>query len=111
MTHKEFNTFQQFLLEEVVKIKDTKSKEYANSENRFANFDRLAVSLNLSNIQIAWVYTAKHLDAIASYCRAGKCYSNEPIRGRIVDAITYLTLIAGMIEKSCFEKFKIKSET
>jgi hypothetical protein len=36
------------------------------------------------------------LDGIARFCRTGEELS-EPIEGRIVDAIVYLTLIAGMI--------------
>lgn len=99
MTFPEFDKFQEELLKEVVVMKDTKGKEYANSESRFANFDRLAIRLNLSNIKVALVYLTKHMDAIESYISRGRTYSTETIRGRIVDAITYLTLIAGMIEE------------
>ena len=98
MTHQKFDDFQNVLLRKVVGMRDTKGKEYSNSESRFANFDRLAAELGLTNIQVAWVYTKKHLDGIASYCRTEKILS-EPIEGRIVDAIVYLTLIAGMIEE------------
>lgn len=100
MTHTEFNVYQERLLMEVVAMKDTKGKEYANSEDRFANFNRLAAALGMANYQVGWVYLAKHLDSIASYCRYGRTFSNEGIEGRIIDAITYLTLIAGMIEES-----------
>ncbi len=96
MTHAEFDDYQNILLRKVVGMRDTKGKEYANSENRFANFDRTAVELGLTNIQVAWVYVKKHLDGIASFCRTQKELS-EPIEGRIIDAIVYLTLIAGMI--------------
>jgi hypothetical protein len=48
---------------------------------------------------VGWVYLKKHLDSIASYVKDGKIHSTEPIRGRIVDAIVYLTLIGGMIEE------------
>jgi hypothetical protein len=98
MTHPEFVAYQKTILDKVVGMGDTKGKEYANSESRFANFDRAAAELGLTNIQVAWVYTKKHLDGIASYCRTGQIFS-EPIEGRIVDAIVYLTLIAGMIEE------------
>lgn len=104
MTFEEFNSFQSGLLSEVVRMKDTKGKEYANSVDRFANFNRLAGQLDLTNIQVAWVYLAKHLDSISSYCKTGQIYSTEPIRGRIVDAITYLTLIAGMIDENDRQK-------
>lgn len=101
MTFDEFNLFQQKLLEEVVCMRDTKGKEYANSKDRFANFNRLANQLDMTNLQVAWVYLAKHLDSIASYCRNGKTFSTESIRGRFVDAITYLTLMAGMDYENC----------
>ena len=96
MTHEQFDDYQEDLLNKVVGMRDTKGKEYANSESRFANFDRAADELGLTNIQVAWVYVKKHLDGIASFCRTQKELS-EPIEGRIVDAIVYLTLIAGMI--------------
>jgi hypothetical protein len=98
VTHEQFDDYQNILLRKVVGMRDTKGKEYANSESRFANFDRAAAELDLTNIKVAWVYTKKHLDGIASYCRTEKEFS-EPIEGRIVDAIVYLTLIAGMIEE------------
>jgi hypothetical protein len=100
MTHDEFNKYQLQLIDKVLAMGPTKGKEYANSENRFANFNRLAAELDMTNIRVAWVYTKKHLDSIASYCRIGQTFSSEGIEGRIVDAIVYLTLIAGMIEEA-----------
>lgn len=96
MTHEEFDGYQNVLLCKVINMGATKGKEYANSESRFANFDRTAAELGLTNIRVAWVHIKKHLDGIASYCRTEQLFS-EPIEGRIVDAIVYLTLIAGMI--------------
>jgi len=100
MTHTQFDTFQAELIKEVVVMKDTKGKEYSNGDERFGNFNRLALALGIPNITVGWIYLAKHLDSIASFIRNQKMYSTEPIRGRIVDAITYLTLIAGMIEEN-----------
>jgi hypothetical protein len=99
MTFKEFDDFQKALFTEVEVMKSSKGKEYANSEDRFANFNRLADELGLKNYQVGWVYTKKHLDAIAHYCKVGHIESTESIWGRFVDAICYLTLMAGMIEK------------
>jgi hypothetical protein len=99
MTFQQFDKFQEDLLKEVVKMKDTKGKEYANSEDRFANFNRLAPRLGISNLAVCLVYLTKHMDAIESYCKTGKTHSTESIQGRIVDAITYLTLLAGMIDQ------------
>jgi hypothetical protein len=100
VTFNEFNDFQQKLFDECIQIRDTKGKEYANSDDRFANFNRLRDSLGLTNVQIGWVYATKHFDSIAQAIKT-KQYTGraEPIRGRIVDAIVYLTLIAGMIEE------------
>jgi hypothetical protein len=99
MTFPEFDKYQQQLIDQVVHMKATKGREYANSGSRFANFDRLAESLGLSNIQVGWVYATKHLDAIAQYCRTQETHSVESIEGRIVDAILYLMLIGGMIHE------------
>ena len=99
MTFEEFNKYSMELLDEVLHMRDTKGKEYANSLDRFDNFNRLASRIKLPRNKVWLVYFIKHLDAIESYIDRGQTYSNESIRGRIVDAITYLTLLAGMIEE------------
>lgn len=107
MTFEEFDKFQDELWKECVEMRNTKGKEYAHSEDRFANFNRLAEELDVRNILIAWVYTTKHLDSIGSFVKTGKIFSSEGIRGRIVDAIVYLTLIAGMLEEDSREIEKL----
>lgn len=107
MTFLEFEKYHEELMKDAIRLKDTKGKEYANSENRFANFDRLSVRLRLPNLQIALVLLTKHMDAIESYIANGRTYSTEPIRGRIIDAINYLTLIGGMIAEKEEVKAKI----
>jgi len=77
-------------------MRDTKGKEYASSEDRFDNFNRLAKTLDINRLKIASVYLQKHLDAINTFIKEGKISSTEPIRGRFVDAVTYLILMAGM---------------
>jgi hypothetical protein len=99
MTFQQFDEYQEALLKEVVVMKTTKGKEYANSEDRFANFNRLAPRLGISNLAVCLVYLTKHMDAIESYCKNQRVYSTESIQGRIVDAITYLTLLGGMIKQ------------
>lgn len=100
MTFKDFNTYQEALLQKVLDMTHTKGREYAHDdEDRFANFKRAAAKKNLTPLQVASVHMDKHLDAIDSYIIEGKVFSGEGIEGRIVDAITYLTLIAGMIRE------------
>jgi hypothetical protein len=99
MTFEQFDKFREELLKQVIHTMDTKGKEYANSEDRFANFNRLAQRLGVSNLAVCLVYFTKHMDAIESYCKNERVYSTESIQGRIVDAIAYLTLIGGMIQQ------------
>lgn len=100
MTHKDFDNFQEKLLAEVTAMGQTKGKEYASETDRFDNFNQDAADNDIDRLKAANIFLNKHMRAIKSYIRKGQTYSNEPIRGRIVDAITYLTLIAGMIEES-----------
>jgi len=96
MNFPQFDEFQSGLLAEVVAMKNTKGKEYANSSDRFENFNRLAKQLELPRDKVLLVYLTKHLDAINYYTKTRNDSPSEPIRGRIVDAITYLTILAGM---------------
>lgn len=100
MTFENFEEFQHTLLEECQGMGKTKGKEYANSEDRFGNFNRLAERLGISREQVLYVYMTKHLDGIESRIVTGKTFSTESTRGRIVDVITYLTLLAGMFEEA-----------
>jgi len=98
MTFEEFDKFQRKLIDEVIVMRDTKGKEYAHEGDRFGNFNRGAAKNGVSRLVVANILLSKHMDSIDSYIKTGgKVFSTEPIRGRIVDAITYLTLIAGMI--------------
>lgn len=97
MNFPDFERFQADLLEAVLRMGNTKGREYANSEDRFANFRRLSAQLGISDAAVGWVYCTKHLDSIAQFLRTSETHSTESIYGRFVDAITYLTLIAGMV--------------
>lgn len=100
MTFDQFDTFQEDLLARVVEMKNTKGREYANSLDRFDNFKRLAERLGVSPLQVSLIYFTKHMDAIEFYIKHGKIVSTETIQGRFLDAITYLTLMAGMAFES-----------
>lgn len=106
MTFNAFDEYQKKLLETVIELRSTKGKEYANSDDRFANFNRLAVRLRMSPLQVALVYLTKHMDAIESYITNGRTYSTETIQGRISDAICYISLIGGMIAEMEREQLK-----
>ena len=100
MTFEDFDSYSRDLMEKVVSMRDTKGKEYAGNKDRFDNFNRLAVKCGNLDRKLVWlVYFTKHIDAIESYISNGREFSTESIEGRIVDAITYLTLLAGMIKE------------
>lgn len=83
-------------------------KEYARTENNaFGNFERVAERLKISREKVLLVYMEKHIDGIHSYCD-GHISQRENVRGRILEAIIYLTLLYGMVEES--EKQDIKSK-
>ncbi len=100
MTFEQFDKFTDELILEVLKMRDTKGKEYARTNDRFDNFNRLATRLNLDRQKVWQVYFTKHLDSIESYIEHQRTFSNESIKGRIIDSITYLILLAGMIEET-----------
>lgn len=97
MTFEQFDIFIEELLSEVRKMHTTKGVEYAHGLDRFDNFNRLSQRLDLDRLKVWLVYFTKHMDAIESYIQNKREFSDESIRGRFVDAITYLTLAAGMI--------------
>ncbi|PZM88457.1 MAG: hypothetical protein DIU79_16840, partial [Actinobacteria bacterium] len=74
-------------------------REYAHREdNAFANFERVAERLGLTREAVLLVYLEKHLDGIHSYVQ-GHRSQRESVKGRINDAIVYLTLLRGMIDE------------
>lgn len=80
-------------------LRQAGQKEYAHDDsNAFANFERLADSLQLDRKQVLLVYAHKHWDGIASFV-AGHTSQREDVRGRINDLIVYMTLLRGMIDE------------
>ena len=80
-------------------LREEGQKEYAHdTDNAFANFERLAADLKIDRKQILWVYLRKHLDGIVAYINGHKS-QRESIHGRIDDAHVYLELLRGMIKE------------
>jgi len=99
MDFEAFPKFQDELFDECRRMAATKGKEYAKGADRFGNFNRLAERLGIKREQVLMVYLTKHLDGIESRIVHGQTFSTESTRGRIIDAITYLTLLAGMLQE------------
>lgn len=103
MTFEEFDLEFDSLIAECRQMRDAKGKEYANGQDRFGNFKRISQRLGVKPTAVCMVYLTKHLDSIESFIKTGKIHSNERIRGRIVDAITYLTLLHGLFMEDAAE--------
>lgn len=103
MTFPEFAKFQDDLYAEISVTREIKGREYASSEDRFANFNRSAAKNEIHRLQAANVFLQKHQDSIDTFIKdiaAGRTPKlSEPIRGRFKDAILYLFLMAGMVEE------------
>lgn len=101
--------------QESVQIMKVKGGEYAGSDEKFANFNRLAVLQEIRRESIWFTYFVKHFDSLTTFIRRvnkGESISeieatlSEPIAGRIKDMINYLLILYGMIEEE-----KEKAET
>ena len=98
MTKDEFNKLFKLIVEEVQETRNEGQKEYAHEEdNIFANFERVGASLNISKEQTLMVYLMKHIDGINAWIKGHKS-QREDVRGRIKDAIVYLSLLWAMAE-------------
>ena len=65
----------------------------------FANFERVATTLDISKEKALMVYLLKHIDGIVSYIE-GHQSQREDVRGRLTDVIVYTMLLWGMVEES-----------
>lgn len=112
MTFEEFDKFTEALIADIRKMRDTKGKEYAREKNdRFGNFNRLAARLGIDREKVAMIYLTKHLDAIESFIDHHREFSTEKIRGRCIDAMTYISLLAGMFEENSTKEYKSSGGT
>ena len=99
MTRKQMNTLMDKILKEIKSTRESGQKEYAhNEENVFANFERVAASLNITRQQSLAVYLLKHIDGVMAYIKGYKS-QREDVRGRITDIIVYLMLLWAMVEE------------
>ena len=80
-----------------------KGGEYANSDDRLANFKRGANLTGVTPLQVLFVYLSKHYDGVASFIRKSAngepLALSEPIEGRLDDIIVYCTLAKAIIKE------------
>jgi hypothetical protein len=87
---------QEEILPQIIKTRNAGQKEYAhNTENVFANFERVAEATDSTREKVLMVYLLKHMDGISAYVKGYKS-QREDVTGRITDAIVYLMLLWAM---------------
>ena len=87
---------QKEILPQIIKTRNAGQKEYAhNTENVFANFERVAEATDSTREKVLMVYLLKHMDGISAYVKGYK-WQREDVTGRITDAIVYLMLLWAM---------------
>jgi len=107
MKKSEFNELFLDIMMKVKKTRDEGQKEYAHTEeNVFANFERVAASLDISKEQALMVYLMKHMDGINAWIKGHKS-QREDVTGRIKDAIVYLCLLWGMASEEIVSEKEI----
>lgn len=120
MNNTEFYARTEEFFKENLKVMQSKGSEYSGSDDKFANFKRLAKMQGIPAESIWLTYFTKHFDSLVSFIRrvnqgesvAGiEATLSEPIAGRIGDMINYLYILKGMLdEKKEYEVLNKKAE-
>lgn len=82
---------------EMRRILIEKGREYAGEQDALGNFKR--TKYGMKPLQKLGTYLDKHMASIESYIESGQTFSEEPINGRIHDAMNYLFLMECLIEE------------
>ena len=73
MKTKQMNQLMEQILTEISKTRSSGQKEYAhNDDNVFANFERVANTLDINRETALMTYLLKHIDGVASYIKGHK---------------------------------------
>ena len=98
MTKDQYDDLFKDIMDQVKSARDEGQKEYAHEViNVFGNFERTARQLNTTRDKVLMTFLMKHMDGIIAHINGHKS-QREDIRGRIKDAIVYLTLYWAMVD-------------
>ena len=100
MKKKHFDELFNVIIDDIKSTRDQGQKEYAHDiDNVFANFERVAKSLDISREKALMTYALKHVDGINSWIKGHKS-QREDVTGRIKDLIVYSCLLWAMVEEN-----------
>tara|TARA_R100001594_G_scaffold24789_1_gene48610 strand:- start:13657 stop:13983 length:327 start_codon:yes stop_codon:yes gene_type:complete len=98
MNRKEMNMLMNRIANVVDNTREAGQNEYArDSENVFANFERVASFTKTTKEKALLTYMIKHIDGLCAYAD-GHRSQRENVRGRLTDIIVYCNLFWGMVE-------------
>ena len=98
MNRTEMNKIIDNIFKEVTKVRDAGQEEYArDTDNVFANFERVASFTEGTREKVLLTYMIKHIDGLCAYSD-GMQSQREDVRGRLTDIIVYCCLLWGMVE-------------
>lgn len=87
------------LLNRVVNIFETKGKDYAEKDDRLAQFRKAADKYDLTMPQVLGVYIDKHIESLNKWIK-GQELSGEPIEEKLLDIIVYSLLAFKMVREN-----------
>lgn len=98
-----YNTMVTAMVDKLFDLANTKGAEYAHGNDRLDNFRRNGEECGVP-MEVCWrIYAGKHWDAITTYIRdiqtGTQRVRSEPIEGRVLDLIVYLTLLLAIIDE------------
>ena len=100
MKSEEFKSlFDNEIMPAIGSMREAGQREYAHDiDEIFANFNRIANSLNCDRKKVLMTYVLKHVDGINAFIK-GHTSQRENVTGRITDCIVYLMLLWGMVKE------------
>lgn len=100
MTQEQLSEVMEIVFEKCRSLRAAGQAEYAHKkENAFRNFEEVGQYADISREKVLLIFLMKHIDGITAYIRGHKS-QREDVRGRICDAIVYLTILYGMVEEN-----------
>ena len=97
------------IFNKVKEIRDAGQQEYArDTDNVFANFERVASFAGDSREKVLLTYMIKHIDGLCAYAD-GHNSQREDVRGRLTDIIVYCCLFWGMVVDKKYNGWRVAS--
>lgn len=88
------------LLDEVLTTLSNKGRAYSGDDDANSNFKEVSRLLGMTKYQVWAVYFVKHVQAILNAIHSdpiNPVEHTEGMRGRIIDAIAYLTILQSLL--------------